>query len=175
MSDSAHTITNAKATPSTFSRSLYHLKVLEVLVLKCLLSCDSFAWLISKHFLSADGNRWIQYSEDIRCSGHDQQSIWLTERRSKPAGSRFGTIVARSWNEGMGYIWQTQIVSYGWGYTMHLPHVPRQRNAYAVVLPEIATWGKQSWSQANNWLQDNFVHSVYLAPFNSDHDTNIIE
>lgn len=96
MSDSA--LTNANATSSTFRRSLYHLKVLEVLMLKCLPGCDSFAWLVSKHFLSANRNRRIQYSEDIWCRSHDhqQKSIWLTERRSKPAGSRFGTIVARS-------------------------------------------------------------------------------
>ena len=141
-SDSAHT--NANATSGTFSISLYHLKVLEVLMLKCLPSCDSFAWLILKHFLSAKRNRWTQYSEDMWCSSHDhqQKSIWLTERRSKPAGSRFGTIVARSWNEGIRYIWQTQIVSYGWGYTTQCTVTCAQRNAYAVVLPELATWGK---------------------------------
>jgi hypothetical protein len=65
---------------------------------------------------------------DVWSSSHDHQekSIWLTERRSNPAGSRFGTTVARSCNGGIGYIWQTQIVSYGWGYTMHLPHVPSE-------------------------------------------------
>ena len=150
-SDSAHT--NANATSGTFSISLYHLKVLEVLMLKCLPSCDSFAWLVSKHFLSANRNRWIQYSEDIWCSIHDHQqnSVWLTERRSKPAGSRFGTIVARSWNECTNrgfqwhwiYIWQTQKASYGLRMRIHNALATcAQQNAYAVVLPELATWGK---------------------------------
>ncbi|BAS81998.1 Os03g0118425 [Oryza sativa Japonica Group] len=32
--------------------SLYHLKVLEVFMLKSLSSCDPFVWLVPKHFLT---------------------------------------------------------------------------------------------------------------------------
>jgi len=62
-SDSAHT--NANTSQYHTSRSLYHLKVLEVLMLKSLPSCDSFAWLVSKHFLSANRNRSIECTEII--------------------------------------------------------------------------------------------------------------
>jgi hypothetical protein len=39
------------------NRSLYSLKVLEVLMLKSLSGCDSFVWLVPQHFLSVSRNK----------------------------------------------------------------------------------------------------------------------
>lgn len=68
--------------------SLYHLKVLEVLMLKSLSSCDPFVWLVPKHFLTvkrdkdgilffwgilwhANEQRWVVF--DLQREGPNQQ------------------------------------------------------------------------------------------------------